>query len=222
MSHDVCTPQPSDGRTSTEGSQYHHYVPRFILRNFAYHFEPAIPRKSKGKRRKQKQGMQDKPELLHVLQLDPEVKKVEAPLARAFGQRDMYRDLQRSANQQHIEKQLSVLECTVAPIFHKVRKAQESGLPTVRLLRSERDELRRFLFVMRYRGSNQHKRFYNKDINDYQARDKESLIQHMRERGFKKPIEVWLDNIKTMAEVKIGKDGKWFSDILTRLYPGDA
>ncbi|OJD33868.1 uncharacterized protein BKCO1_2700091 [Diplodia corticola] len=211
------SPQPPTGLMSTERSQYHHHVPRFILRNFAHYSD-----KAKAKKRKQKHQKRIDPDMLNVLQLEPEVKKAEMPLARAFGQRDMYRDFQKPVNQQHVEIQLGKLECIVAPIFHKIRKAQESGLSAVRLLRSERDELRRFLFVMRYRGSNQHKRFFDKDIDSYNAKDKGSLLQHMRERGFEKPIEVWLDNIKTMAEVKIDKEGTWFAEILQRIYHRDA
>ncbi|KAF4541535.1 uncharacterized protein LTHEOB_8530 [Lasiodiplodia theobromae] len=228
---DGFTEEPPTGQKSQEPKKYGHYIPRFLLRNFAHHSEAAILRNKKFEEQKRNQKIEgkrgkkkkwSKPDMLYVLQLEPEIKKTEVELGRVFGQDDMYRDLQRSTNQHHVEEQLGKLECAVAPIIRKIREAQENGLPTVQLLRTERDELRRFLFVMRYRGSNQHKRFYHRDIETYNAPDRHRMVQYMRKKGFKEPIEVWLDNIKTMAEVKIDKDGEWFSEILDRMYPGDA
>lgn len=44
----------------------------------------------------------------------------------------------------------------------------------------------------------------------------------MRDRGFQRPIDVWFDNIKAIAECTMDVEGNWMKDIVKRMYPPDA
>lgn len=206
-----------------ERSQYQHYVPRFILRNFAHHSEPVIgDSKRSGKHRnKRKRPKSKKPDMLHLIKLGDPVERVDVPLATEFGKQDMYRDFQRAVDQQHIEKKLAYLECRVAPTIEKFRIAQENGKDSVEIMRFELDELRKFLFIMKYRGSTQRKRFYDRDIDTYSANDRQYMVEYMRRRGFQTPIQVWYDNIKTIVDLNTNTKN-WDKQLHDSIYPLDA
>lgn len=44
----------------------------------------------------------------------------------------------------------------------------------------------------------------------------------MRDKSFKKSIDVWFDNIKAMLELKMDPKGEWMNEIRKRAYPDDA
>jgi hypothetical protein len=51
-----------------------------------------------------------------------------------------------------VEQELSKLESQTAVILQKVKKAHENGDAGICLTRVERNKLRKFLFIMKYRG----------------------------------------------------------------------
>src|SRR5436305_12835252 len=112
-------------------SQYHHYIPRFILRNFAHPFKPAeIPSKGSANRgrRNRKNGYQPGEPMLHAINLiGATAEHIETPVSRTFALVDMYRDLEDAINQHYLEEQLSRLEARAGQIIHKIRKAFEAG-----------------------------------------------------------------------------------------------
>jgi hypothetical protein len=82
---------------------------------------------------------------------EPQLREV--PVSRWFGQENMYNDATDAIeSQKNIEKELSNLEARTAEILQKVKKAHEKGEQEIYLDRSERDRLRKFLFIMKYRG----------------------------------------------------------------------
>ena len=128
-------------------SEYHHFIPRFILRNYS----TPLPAPSGSSKRKQKQRAQiAKDGLLNIIDL-AEVKVTQAPLSRSFGLLDMYRDINNS-DEFELESKLSKLEGKAAEIMNKIRKRFEGGAPDIWLKRAERDTLRKFLFIMKYRS----------------------------------------------------------------------
>lgn len=133
----------------------------------------------------------------------------------------MYRDFQREVNQQNIEKKLAQLECKVAWTINRICSAQEKGKSSAEITRPERDELRKFL-IMKHRGSNQHRRLYNRDLDTYSANDKEEMVKYMRDKGFQKPIEVWYDNIEKLLSLEIDIADEWIDWLSDSIYPGDA
>jgi Protein of unknown function (DUF4238) len=146
----------------------------------------------------------------------------EAPVSRTLGMTDMYRDFTHATNQHYLERQLSQLESNAGRIISTVRKAFEAGQQEVWITRVDRDILRKFLFIMKYRGSSARKRFYHQNAESYSEDDKEELQKYMREKGFKRPIDVWFDNIKAILELKMDIKREWMEVIKKRAYPGDA
>jgi len=152
----------------------------------------------------------------------PTAEIVERPVSRTFGMTDMYRDFGNSTNQHYLEEELSKLESRVAQTVSKMRKHFEEGKTEVWITRPERNTLRKFLFIMKYRSSNMHKRFYHQNGQGYSANDREKLLRYMEEKGFKKPVDAWFDNIKGMLELKMDVKDDWIRDFPTVIYPDDA
>ncbi|KFZ09238.1 hypothetical protein V502_08856 [Pseudogymnoascus sp. VKM F-4520 (FW-2644)] len=196
---------------SAEPSQYQHFIPRFILNNFSYNRSPRNRRNQRANN------------MLHTIDLSgPTAKVVDASVARTLGKVDMYRDFAKAKNQQGLENQLADLERIAGRVVAKVRKGFEAGNKDVWITRPERDTLRKFLFIMKYRSSNMHKRFYHETFEDYTADDREQLLEYVREKGFDKPIDVWFDNIKAILELEMDPGGEWMKEIRKRAYPADA
>ena len=212
--------------SSPKISQYHHFVPRFILRNFAHPFKPPIaPSKGSGKRnkRKKRDGHRPGEPMLNVIKLDGATAQiVETPVAKTLGIEDMYRDLRGAANQNHLEEELSKLESRAAMVIRKMLKAFEAGDKDVWITRAERDILRKFLFIMKYRSSGFHKRYSHHDAEHYSENDKDRLSEYMRKKGYEKPVDVWFDNIKAMLELKMDPQMKWMVWLREHVYPDDA
>jgi hypothetical protein len=207
------------GQPKLPNSQYHHFIPRFILRNFTHPPNQA----SKGSRSKKKGGHRHNEPMLYTLDLSkPTTEITETSVSRTFGLTDMYRDFKHASNQHYLEEQLSKLESNAGRIIRKIQKGFEAGDADVWLTRPDRDTLRKFLFIMKYRSSRMHKRFYHKDTSEYSENDKEILLPYMRKKGFTKPVDVWFDNIKAMLELKMDPQGKWMNNLLERIYPDDA
>ncbi|KAK2764586.1 hypothetical protein FQN54_009281 [Arachnomyces sp. PD_36] len=211
-----------DGGTT---SQYHHYIPRFILRNFSHPFKPPkLPKgqKPNGKRKGKKGPYRGDP-MLYTIDMDsPSAQISESPVSTTFGKTDMYRDFENAPNQHIIEQKLSRLESDAARIIKKIRDAHEGWKQQVWVPRSERDTLRIFLFIMKYRGSRAHQRFYHQNAKDYSEDDQERLRKYMRDKGYKRPVDVWFDNITVLLDLKMDSEGKWMADLLERMYPDDA
>lgn len=209
-------------------SQYHHFIPRFILRNFAHPYEPPNhPSKGKrsakrGKRRSKDGYFPDEPMLYAINLAEASAELIETPVARTFGLTDMYRDFTDASNQHYLEEQLSRLESNAGRIISTIRKSFEAGEPDVWITRADRDLLRKFLFIMKYRGSTAHKRFYHENAEGYSADDKEKLVEYMREKGFKRPVDVWYSNIKAMLELKMDPERKWMKKLQETVFPYDA
>lgn len=143
-------------------------------------------------------------------------------VARTLGKVDMYRDFAKTENQQGLEKQLADLESLAGRVVAAIRKRFEAGNEDVWITRLERDTLRKFLFIMKYRSSNMHQRFCPETFEDYSTDDREEMLEYVRGKDFKKPIDVWFDNIKAMLELEMDPSGKWTEEIRRRAYPPDA
>ena len=145
----------------------------------------------------------------------------ETPVATTLGMMDMYRD-EREQNQNHLEEKLSRLESAAAMVMHKMRKAFEAGDPDVWVTRSERDTLRKFLFIMKYRNSGFHRRYFLQTAEEYSEDDRRKLQDYMRKKGYEKPVDVWFDNIKAMIDLKMDPQMQWTDRLVERMYPDDA
>ena len=214
--------------TPPSKSQYQHFVPRFILKNFAHLFQPPTEpspgsKKKRQGRRKKTNGHYPGDPMLNVINLagaTPNI--VETPVAKTLGMTDMYRDLRHGANQNHLEEKFSKLESQAGTVISKVRKAFEAGDRDVWITRSERDTLRKFLFIMKYRSSGFYERYHHSDAEGYSSDDRERLLDYMRKKGYKKPVDVWVDNINAMLALKMDPQMKWMEWLREHAYPDDA
>ncbi|OCL03839.1 hypothetical protein AOQ84DRAFT_347063, partial [Glonium stellatum] len=213
---------------STEQSQrahYQHYIPQFILRNFSYPHRPENVQAKTQQRRKKKDKTRIYPgdPMLHTVDLTEESPKlVEAQVNRAFGLDDGQRNLAPPNNQQQLEKALARLESDTGAVITRIRRAYESGDHIVSITRAQKDTLRKFLFIMKYRGYTQRKRYYHQTIEEYSANDKASMIQYMHQKGFRRPVDVWFDNMQAILETEMDMRGDWMDRLRRRIYPDDA
>ena len=208
-------------------AQYQHFVPQFLLRNFSHPYKPqdTATKKSKGSKRKYVKGMFPGDLVVRNLNLlmDPPV-ICETPVKRILGQMDMYRDTNNPSpgQQQYIEQMFSKIEGQVSAIFRKITKAFEQKDEGLWLTRDERDLIRKFLFLLKYRGSRYHRRFYHDTAEDYDSNDRELLHDYMAEKGYTRPVDVWFNNLKTIMELPMDPEGAWMRELPKRIFYGDA
>src|SRR3954468_14579606 len=118
-----------------EKSQYHHFIPRFILRNYSHPGEPTTGSRN-SKNRNRKNGPRTGEPVLYGINLCGEEPIItETSVAKTFGMMDMYRDLGASTKQHRVEEQLSVLESRAGQIISTIRKAFEAGKDDVWMTR---------------------------------------------------------------------------------------
>ncbi|PWI63993.1 hypothetical protein PCL_00832 [Purpureocillium lilacinum] len=209
-------------------SQYQHYIPRFLLRNFSpacseLPGNPALPTAfPNGQSTPLRRHRSDYN--VNCLDLSADSPTIEQrPIGRVFGKFDMYRDTREpSAEQNRVEEILSKLENDASRIVHKITDSFMARAHGIWLSRYERNLLRKFLFIMKYRGSMFHHRFYHNEADSYFADDKEHLIEYMRKKGFSRPFDVWLDNIKVISNLDMTDNHKWILELPNRMYPDDA
>ncbi|KAG9190589.1 hypothetical protein G6011_08677 [Alternaria panax] len=200
-------------------SQYHHYVPRFLLRRFS---TPSPTTRKHNKKRNSKQPDDD---VVNAVDLARDTAEfVTLPVRRMFGQVDMYKDDSAfsETDQHRIERKLSAIEGDASRIVAKVVDAHKAGKEEVSLSRHEKDLLRKFIFVMKYRSPIFYQRFNHQKAEDYDSDDRASFLAYMRERGFQRPLDVWFDNLLKIIDKPMDPSGKWTEDLSNHIYPGDA
>ncbi|KAF7542976.1 hypothetical protein G7Z17_g11120 [Cylindrodendrum hubeiense] len=208
-------------------AQYHHFVPQFLLQNFSHPYDPPRKpgQKSKRPKRKYKKGMYPGDRVLRNVDLsaDPPV-ICEKSIKRILGNTDMYRDTSQPTpkQQQHIEEMFSKFESSASIIFRKITKSFEQHERGLWLTRAERNVIRKFLFILKYRGSTFHRRFYHENRESYEAEDRELLNDYMQAKGFLRPIDVWFDNLKTIMELEMDPEKQWINELPKKMFPMDA
>ncbi|KAK3954282.1 hypothetical protein QBC32DRAFT_336702 [Pseudoneurospora amorphoporcata] len=221
----MSNPKPPSMAPANSNGQYQHFVPRFILKNFA-HRVPKPPKAAKGTPKpKYEKGMFPGDLVTSSLDLtqDPAV-FTEKPVSRIFGQINMYDDFTKpNGEQRHVEKLLSKLEDQAATIFTKITKAYEANEDGVVLTRDERNVIRKFLFLMKYRSARFHTRFFHEKPEAYSENDREILREYMEEHPqFKTPMQVWLHNIETIINLDMDPESNWIRELPKKMYQNDA
>ncbi len=200
-------------------SQYHHFIPRFLLRNFAVFKNPGkiTPKTSTNKKKRA-----PAPTRLNLLNLQTRALE-QADVAHTFGFVDLYRDFDASEPEQHdLEKRLSRLEGDASEIFRKAKRMQEAGKHEFQLTRREKNLLRRFIFLMLYRNRTMAGR-YEKSTADYDCDDRDKMLAYMKAKGFAQPRSVYLSNIRAFMDVDLSTEWQvWYEEISRRAYPSDA
>jgi hypothetical protein len=199
--------------------QYHHYIPRFLLRRFS---SPAPIPVEHDKQRNRKQREDHVVTAVSLDQDDPQF--ITSPVGRIFGQFDMYKDDSKFSpkDQKRIERKLSHIEGKASGIIAKVADAHKAGYGEVTLSRLDKDLLRKFIFVMKYRSPIFFKRFNHQKAEDYRSDDRIAFLEYMQERDFQRPLDVWFDNLLKIIDKEMDPAGKWTEDLWSEIYPGDA
>ncbi|AEO66556.1 uncharacterized protein THITE_2144086 [Thermothielavioides terrestris NRRL 8126] len=208
-------------------AQYQHFVPQFLLKNFAHPYKPdggGSRRRKDGAGRKFEKGMYPNDPVVRHLDLVADQPAIcEKPVKRILGQINVYQDTSKPTDQQqHIEEMLSKLEASASQIIRKITKAFEQKEAGLWLTRSERDLLRKFLFLLKYRSDGFRRRFFHQDPESYSENDRLLLREYMAKHGFKRPLDVWFHNIKCIIELEMDPERKWARELRNRMYPEDA
>ncbi|KIX97796.1 uncharacterized protein Z520_06574 [Fonsecaea multimorphosa CBS 102226] len=205
--------------------QYQHFIPQFLLRNFSHPYEAPKEKRSKkrGEYRYEK-GKHPGDKVLNVVDLtSDEPRLLESPVSRWFGQEAMYKDFADAIkSKKEVEQELSKLECCTAQILHKIKKAHENSEPGIWLTRVERNRLRKFLFIMKYRGPGFYEKYMSEDPQMYDSEDKRLLRAYMTDNGMTRPRDVWLHNLRTILDLDMDSEGKWMTQLPTLMFPADA
>ncbi|KAK3312516.1 hypothetical protein B0H66DRAFT_485832 [Apodospora peruviana] len=213
---------------ASPSAQYQHFVPQFLLRNFAHPYTPEgyDPKKKKrASKRKYEKGMFPGDPVVRNIDFGADPPAIcEKPVKRILGLMNMYDDDSKSdaKQQKHIELMFSKLEAQASQMFRKITKAFEKQEPGLWITRDERNLIRKFLFIQKYRGLTFHTRFNYDNPDTYEANDRELMLEYMAEKGFARPLDVWFDNIKAIIEVEMDLEAKWRLELPKRMFPTDA
>ncbi|KAK0470489.1 hypothetical protein IW261DRAFT_1573110 [Armillaria novae-zelandiae] len=162
-----------------QGDQYHHAIPRFILRRYQ-----AGPRKSNAERRAEYRRSGVDPD--QVLYYDVASGSLdERSVGKIYGKKNLYRDASSLSNVNEVEEKLALLEREAALIIATLH----SELPRreVTLKRRDVDILRKFMFVSHYRiqGST----YFDPNLNPSL---RQWLIRYQAEHQCQTHADVWL------------------------------
>ncbi|KAJ8127860.1 hypothetical protein O1611_g5776 [Lasiodiplodia mahajangana] len=192
-----------------------------MLRNFAHKYV-GPQRTKKGKKNKKDTLFRGELVVNNVNLRASPIAVEETKVSRILGQYDMYQDTaQPTAQQREIEAMLGKLENHVSTIFRKIIKAFEAGDPSVWVTREERNSIRKFLFILKYRGSTFHQRFHHTGSDEYNFNDKSRLKEYMEKNNFKRPVDVWFHGLKTIINLKMDTEN-WRVELPEKMYQDDA
>jgi hypothetical protein len=211
---------------SVAGSEYQHFIPQFIVRNYSFPFKcPKAEQQGKKKCKcKHEKGKHPGDLVVNCVNLKPPFQLGSYSAKRIFGAPDMYNDPTRAETreQRRIESMFGKMESQASVIFRRIVKSHEAGDTIVTLTRIERDLVRKFLFLLKYRGSKFHQRFYHEISEDYCANDRELLLDYMRDREFSTPRDVWFHNLEAIMNLDMDSERKWAEELPRKMYPDDA
>ncbi|KAG6032684.1 hypothetical protein E4U19_007258 [Claviceps sp. Clav32 group G5] len=209
-----------------------YFVPRFLLENFSHPFQPhrkgeaarvASQTQNASPRRNGKKLRRGESVVNHV-DMSTEVAFItENPVGSVFGRLNMDQKAGISNKEQtRIEHKFNRLESDASAIFRRMLTAFTANRRGLWLTREERNQVRKFLFVMKYRGPASFGRYCHETVETYNAEDKAQLAMYMREKNFSRPIDVWMDNLEKLIDVKMDAEMEWLVKLPTRMYPPDA
>ncbi|CAG8471706.1 135_t:CDS:1 [Ambispora leptoticha] len=179
--------------------QYHHYIPRFLLRNFAINNYKRIfvSNEKLFKKKKHLQNLRNKIKEEALLQTyDRTVGQLCVSLtAKNYGYTNMYKDLDHQ-DVMHVEDKLSKLEGRASKTIRDIITASQKE-NQIALLRRDLGDLRKFLFIMNYRNRSRWSQFANEKFD---VMTKLLVKNFMHEHKLKSAREVWLRNIREILD----------------------
>lgn len=202
--------------------EYQHFIPQFLLRNFSHKYAPpGKSKEGKSKKRDPKKKMYPGDQAVNSLCLsDDEFSFDECSVRRTCGLENMYVSPTKPLQDHgHLEKKFADFENKASCIYRKIIKAYEDGKPTIWLKRTEKDVLRKFVFLLGDRGEGFHRKYNLDSMQDYDDDDDKELLQHyMAKHGFTKPIDVWFQSLEAIIDLDIDTEGDWMQHISDSIY----
>ncbi|KAG9070320.1 hypothetical protein KI688_009657 [Linnemannia hyalina] len=190
---------------STTQIQFHHYIPRFILKTFADNFslsnnefttDTSNPNLSWFKTRNP-----SKPRRKVRPRHDINIYRVEdhttnpIDVSRAYGAEDMYRDV-TEADCMKFEKLLAKHESTSATFIRQIWN--EDG--DLSLTRTQLGDMKKFLCVMMYRSEYRRSHYFNQRFD---LLFEMSVKRHMDHNKLSNAQTVWFENLKWIIEAPV-------------------
>ncbi|KAL4063789.1 hypothetical protein J3A83DRAFT_4104287, partial [Scleroderma citrinum] len=170
-------------RPARSTDQYHHFIPRFILRRYQ-----VGPVRSKSERQRLFRRTGIDPEYVYYWDVAKGALDLR-PISQVYGIQNFYRDCKNTDNVNMVEQKLSVLERKAAEVISNLHATLPTGKFTVK--RRPLEDLRKFLFVMHYRSSYLPNVYFDENHPDNRPM-KPWIIQCKKRHGFKSPTEIWL------------------------------
>ncbi|KAG0044896.1 hypothetical protein BGZ83_009829 [Gryganskiella cystojenkinii] len=196
-------------------TQFHHYIPRFILKTFSENFnlkssetvyiaatyfsQAGTGLKVENRRAKQRRLGHHYINLYHA----QDHTSILNDVSLSYGVKNMYRDVTLKDSMK-FEKLLSGLESTSA---HFIRKIWTDG-QELSMTRAQLADMKRFLFVMMYRSENRHGQYFDKsfDLMTYL-----SIKKHMDYNKIERTQDVWFKNLQYLIETPVKEIMKEFN-----------
>ncbi|KAG5954695.1 hypothetical protein E4U58_007500 [Claviceps cyperi] len=209
--------------------EYQQFMPRFLLENFSHSFRiyeesEGICKDDEAARlaslrrigslRRNGKKMRRGESIVNRVHMSSEF----APIAKTPVGCDCgrFRISQRpgisNKEQNRIENKFMRLESEASVIFHRMLTALAEHSPGLWLTREERNLW----------GPDNFKRYCHATMTTFEADEKEQLVIYMKGHGFLRPIDVWLDNLDKLIDVKMDAEMDWIQQLPTRIYPTDA
>jgi hypothetical protein len=200
-------------------SQYRHYIPQFLLRNFAH---DRVPGNKKEQRPQSQTRLYENDKILNAVDLSktaPDL--VETPVKRTFEGTASYTDATALTNEerQRVETALDQLENSAAPIFKKIKDAQDAKAADISLSPAQNGVLLKFTLVMKYRNTLFFDRYKHECLEDYDAEDRDEFLEYCHTRGIERQLDVWLDSFVKIINADIVPGGDWYSSLAASIYP---
>jgi hypothetical protein len=67
----------------------------------------------------------------------------------------------------------------------------------------------KFVFIMKYRSTLMFERYNNQRPEEYEGYDKARLLEYMRKKGHRRPIDVWLETIPEIIKLDLDGNDEW-------------
>ena len=122
------------------------------------------------------------------------------PLAKVYGDINLYRDDRNPENVDHLEEGLSRLENHAARTIRNIHSAIESRQQKILMKRKELEAIRKFIYLMHYRRTSFVSSYFDEDdpenmpLRDY-------IKNFRRKHNLYKKDDIWLFGLKYMLEV---------------------
>ncbi|KAF9473142.1 hypothetical protein BDN70DRAFT_886139 [Pholiota conissans] len=174
---------------------FHHAIPRFILREFLTGPVPVFTTRRQRERslsRGHKKGRECKFENIYVYDLSSTTLRTRC-LSRVYGQTNLYRDGNNTADVDYIETRFSRLEQETSQVIKSIRTGLVYRAFT--LSRAELATLRKFIFLMHFRSAAVSSTYY-RESDPHNAPLVEWIRKYKETRGLTTETDIWRDALK--------------------------